>query len=1076
MTASVRRGMIASGVLLLLVAPAYPQETTGTILGALADQTGGVLPGVKVLITSVDTGRTRAVVTNSAGQYTANLPIGNYEISFLLPNFQPFTARGLSLHVNDRLQVNGKLMVGAVETMTVTAERLVQPTSAVRHLVQQAAIRELPALTRTFVQLVTLVPGVSSDLREDACFCDQGNLDVSINGARRSAVNWLLDGASNVNAWNNYTLVTTPSLEAIEEVNVITSSYSAEWARNGGGVVNAVTKSGSSRFSGSAYHFLRNDALNANSFFRNMSPRPEINSAPPRLRYNNFGYTLGGPALPGRRKLFFFFSEEWRLSSRDKRPAGTPVPDPSWLTDPASSEYVPAGARDPNAVRLLALWPAPNVPGTNFYQTTIKSEFDTRQEFARADFTTGANWSFTGRYLLDRVDSRGEYLTQPDLAAGRRYQVGHLAVVEARHARGRMVQLLSYQLSSHTLSRRDAMPRRDEVGLTIPELFPENAASLIPTVHVAGLASLGGTQPRPRQYFNETLSSSFTWQLATHTLKVGALFGREQMNSNLFPEGTQGAFRFRSGGGFSAFQNFLRGNAGGACGAACSYAETDIDVGNRFRSARYEAYLQDTWRIHSRATLDLGLRYAFYPPLTDESDMLFTFSPETYDRAQAPAFADPDGYFVVLGTGNLFNGIRVAGRDSGYGRAIYAPDRNNFQPRIGVAWDPAGAGRLFLRAAYGVYFDHTQVGLFTENVQSSYYDPFRTDLAVSNAPLSNPRAGVVIQPFAVVTPVALATSERFVAPVWQHWNIGLQGTLYSRGMVDVGYVGSRGDHLVRYVNINRPEPAALAAQGGAANLVRPFPGYEDIVMRETTARSRHHAFLASFRHEAGRGGSAAVNYTLSRTRADGTFDNDAVDDPQNPRAKEADFAATGTDRTHIVTASYVYELPFGGAATRGWRRAALGGWQVSGITRMESGPAARLQVFNCNYGDGCFPAPLRPDQVGDPGAGEQSGLMWIDPAAFVPSAAGRYGTAPVAPFRLPGRHQWDIAVARNVGLGGTTRLQFRADFINAFNHTQFLDVNTSCFGTTQCEPGGRFGQVTSTRPPREIQLGVRLHW
>ena len=180
----------------------------------------------------------------------------------------------------------------------------------------------MPLLTRTLVQLVTLVPGVSSDLREDACFCDQGNLDISINGARRSAVNWLLDGASNVNGWNNYTLVTTPSLEAIQEVNVITSSYGAEWSRNGGGVVNAVTKSGTNRFSGSAYEFLRNDALNANSFFRNMDPQEQVNSSPPRLRYNNFGYTIGGPVLPGRRKLFFFFSEEWRRSHRDKRSVG----------------------------------------------------------------------------------------------------------------------------------------------------------------------------------------------------------------------------------------------------------------------------------------------------------------------------------------------------------------------------------------------------------------------------------------------------------------------------------------------------------------------------------------------------------------------------------------------------------------------------------------------------------------------------------------------------------------------------------------------------------------------------------
>ena len=329
--AVIRRWAIA-GSMLLLAAPGYAQETTGTILGALVDQTGAVLPGVKVVIASVDTGFTREVVTNSVGQYSVSLPLGNYEVSFHLRNFQPFTARGITLHVNDRLQVNGKLVVGAVETLTVTAERLVQPTSAVQTLIQPVAVQELPLLTRTPVQLVTLVPGVSSDLREEACFCDQGNLDISINGARRSAVNWLLDGASNVNTFNNFTMVTTPSLAAIHEINVITSTYSAEWARNGGGVVNVVTKSGTNRFSGSAYHFLRNDALNANSFFRNMArfpdmtPVPELNDRPPRLRYNNFGYTLGGPALPSRRKLFFFFSEEWRRSTRDREGAGLRFP------------------------------------------------------------------------------------------------------------------------------------------------------------------------------------------------------------------------------------------------------------------------------------------------------------------------------------------------------------------------------------------------------------------------------------------------------------------------------------------------------------------------------------------------------------------------------------------------------------------------------------------------------------------------------------------------------------------------------------------------------------------------------
>jgi TonB dependent receptor len=611
----------------------------------------------------------------------------------------------------------------------------------------------------------------------------------------------------------------------------------------------------------------------------------------------------------------------------------------------------------------------------------------------------------------------------------------------------------------------------------IPEFFPENAANLIPKVAVTGLSSLAGTQLRPREYLNHTVSSALSLQHGNHTLKTGGLFTLERINSNLFPETTQGSFQFQDGGGFTAFQNFLSGNAGGACGESCGYFETDIDVKNRFRSAQYEAYIQDTWRVGPTLTLDLGLRYAFHSPLTDENDMLFTFSPDAYDPGQAPGFADPDGWFVLVGSGNLFNGIRVAGKDSPHGRAIYGADTNNLQPRIGAAWDPVGAGRLFLRAGYGMYFDQTQVGMVAQNVQESYYDPFRTDLFVSNAPLSTPASGTVIEPFGVVTPVALATSEQFVAPRWQHWNIGVQRRLYSRGVIDAGYVGSRGDHLVRYVNINRPQPADLVGNGASANLVRPFLGYDSIVMRETTARSRYHGFVASFRHEAGRSGSATLNYTFSRNKADATYDNAEVDDPQNPLDRDAEFAAALTDRTHLFTAFYVYELPFArGEATR-WRRALLGAWQVAGITRIESGAAARVQVFNCNYDESCFPAPLRPNQVGDPAAGDQTGRLWVDPKAFVPSPAGEYGTAPVAPFRLPGRHQWDISVSKNVSLGGNRRLQFRADLINAFNQTQFLDVETMCFGTTTCDdPNGRFGQVTNTRPPREIQLGVRLNW
>jgi hypothetical protein len=686
----------------------------------------------------------------------------------------------------------------------------------------------------------------------------------------------------------------------------------------------------------------------------------------------------------------------------------------------------------------------------------------------------------TGRYLHDRIDSRGEDVVGPDLAAGHRYSVGHLSVVEGRRAAGRLLYESSYQLSRHELSRKNRLRTRADLGILIPEIFPENAANLIPQVSIDGLALLATEQPRPREYLNHTVSSTLGLQYGRHAVKTGGLVTLEHVNSNLSPAGTQGSFRFRAGGGFTAFQNFLRGNSGAACGEACTYSESDIDVVNRFRSRRYELYVQDTWRLHPEVTLDLGLRYAFYPPFTDADDKLFTFSPEAYDRNQAPTFADPDANFLVVGTGNPFNGIRVAGKDSPFGRAVYAADTNNLQPRIGAAWDPRGAGRLVVRAGYGMYFDQTPVGLFTQNVQEAgafpFLDPLSTQVTNYNASLLSPAGGSLQPPFAVLTPQPFATSERFVAPRWQHWNVGVQQRLYSRGMTDLGYVGGRGDHLLRRVDINQPQSAD---QGGPANLVRPFLGYDSIFMRETTAKSRYHGFVTSFRHEGGRAGLGSVNYTLSHNMADATYDNSEIDNPQNPGNRAAEFAPALTDRTHVFTASYIYELPFGRGEMRGWKKHVAGGWQIAGITRIESGPAVRLQVSNCNFGGWCVSGPLRPNQIGDPGAGDQDGLLWFNPAAFVPPPEREYGTAPVAPFRLPGRHQWDMALSKNLSLRGAMRLQFRADMINAFNQTQFLDVNTFCSGTTTCGPSGgtaAFGNIMSARPPREVQLGLRLDW
>ena len=299
--------------------PAYAQETTGTITGVVTDQTGAVLPGTTVVAKQVQTGRTHDVVTNDSGRYTVPvLEPGTYELTFSLSGFQSVTVTAVELHVNDRLTVDGKLGTAALsESVTVNAaSQFVQRTPAVQNLIGPTQVQELPLNNRNFVQLATLVPGVSSDLGDEVGVGLTSTVSISVNGGRRNAVNWLVDGVSNVDVGSNVTLLSTPTLESIQEFKIITSSYQAEWPRSGGGIVNVVTKSGSSKFTGSAYEFFRNDKLNANSYFRNLSSDATVNSKPPDLSYNNFGATIGGPLLPSRQKAFFFFSEEWRRIRR----------------------------------------------------------------------------------------------------------------------------------------------------------------------------------------------------------------------------------------------------------------------------------------------------------------------------------------------------------------------------------------------------------------------------------------------------------------------------------------------------------------------------------------------------------------------------------------------------------------------------------------------------------------------------------------------------------------------------------------------------------------------------------------
>lgn len=1085
------------GLLAVLPAPASAQETTATITGTVTDQSGGVLPGVTVSAKHVATGRAFEAITNAEGNYLVTLlPIGNYEVTFTLSGFQSRMVQGVTLAVNDRVKIDSTLSTGGVsEVVQVTGRALPQTTTAVQELIDSTRVQELPINNRNFAKLAELAPGVSSDLADEVGVGLTSTMSISVNGARRNAVNWLVDGVMNVDVGSNITLLSTPTLESIEQFKIITSSYAAEWPRSGGGIINVVTKSGASKFSGSGYEFFRNDGLNNNSYFRMQSTDPAIRDNPPYLRYNNFGFTVGGPATKSRDKLFFFYSEELRRITRAPASLIANVPNPDWLTDPTNANYVAPAERDPIAVKLLAGYPAPNTPpltagAVGRYQVSSPNINNTRQEVIRVDYDMSSTQRLWGRYTHDLSQTRelgGLFFGTaiPGVAGTDTNIPGQVAAFGVRSMIGsNRLNELNVHFSSNNIRTQPAdgvKNTKAAFGVTVPEVFPDNAAGLIPVIDITGLSTFGANQLYRIQYLNTSVSDNFSWQSGNHAFKFGGLATFEQKNENAASR-SQGGFSFVASGTTTAFQNFLRGNANGAC-TACSYTEAERDIDLNLRFNRFEFYAQDTWRPTARLTVDYGVRYALYPPITEKNNQLVTFDPKLYTAASAPPYANAAGTLIDRTQGNLLDGIIQGGVNSPYGKGIYKFQKDAIQPRAGFAYDMSGQGGTVLRGAFGIYYDQPLVGIFEQN--SFTMPPIVNTVTFTNPTLANPASGQTTTTTGVRSIIASATD--FKNPRTSQWNVGVTHRFANWLVSEASYVGSRGDNLIRPTDINYPDPVRVVALqntvAAAVNPVRPYQSYGSITMRETTATSRYHGLLTSSKVQAGRSATLTLNYTLSRNQTDATNDRDAVDIPQDPSHPERDYADARTDRRHIFNGSFVYELPFYRSSPNALAKAVLGGWQVAGIANYSSGqPVSRILVLSDNFRRGVFA-----DLVGDPMVGERfvNGIpYWFNPDAFAPPAAGTFGNSGRAPFRQPGRHQWDINLSKNFYPTPTVRMQFRAEFINAFNERQWLADptvggidNTCTTSTTACNvTSDRFGQLIATRAAREIQLGLKLYW
>lgn len=1183
------------------------EETAAAINGQVTDAAGASVPNATVTIVNVGTGTNRNVQTNEEGNYSVSpLVPGNYTVTVEQSGFKRYV-QNITLNVRDRRQVAIVLEVGApTETVTVTDEPpLIQESPTGQTLINNKQIVEIPLVNRDFTKLLELVPGVSSDLTDETSLGLTGRASVSINGLRRNGVNYLVDGVNNTDGGSNITLLSTPTIDSIQEFKVLTSNYTAELGRSAGGVVTIVTKGGGNNFHGSLYEFVRNDRFNANTFFNNRRGRG-LDGKPlaptPRLRYNTFGGTFSGPLpLPhfgeggpvfdsGKNKTFFFYSQDFRRISRASTTNTVSVPTAAQrggdfsatlganlcfnvpttagtaptsgvcagaftvpiqvidttgatiqarqnqLFNTANRAYagniIPASDISPVSRALLNAFPLPNA-GTGSFIYNANAIQNTRQEVVRIDHNINQNNSIFGRYTHDLNETQepgGLFngISLPNVATTDTLVPGQLLAITYNSVLTPSISNeLSYNFSqNHINTELVGRGRLSDYGLTggIGQAFPENNLNAIPGIFIPGIAFAGSTQGYDIRYRSQVIRDNMSITRGNHQIKFGGEYAREGKNENA-SNNTQGSYTFdqiQTRGtvlnGATSVALPLTGVGLGSflLGRANSYVEDQFDITFNLNLGRREFYAQDTWRIRPNVTLDYGVRYQYFVPAIDKNNVESSFIPSLYNRANAPTCSTPTcSVGLVRGTGDTLNGIAVAGRNSPFGRTIAPSDKNNFSPRVGITYSPTfekGIARTILgaptktvfRAGYGFYYDQIATFLFQDpttpnrpyNNRATY-----TSNNTSTVTFADPTAGAL----GTLPIIALGgVNPDLKTPEIQQYSVGMQREIFKNAVIDISYVGTKGDFLLRTRNINFVEPFRLFASRttatgaiipvlpngqdapagctvgstGCINLYRPYLGYGNINVFETAARSRYNGLLSSFSYRFARGSTLTASYTFSKNLTDFTNDRDAADAPQNPFNAQAEYAEARTSRPHIFSASYVYEIPFFHKLENKFVRTILDGFQIGGITNIESGPPIS-RVLGSTTNGGL--RGNRADLVGNPTGGVTGtndpvfGLPYLfNPAAFADPALGSFGNSGRAIFRLPGRNNTNLSLSRYFyfNTDKSRYLQLRLESFNIFNNTQFL----CCSGNQNLAGNSTTGLPSGARLPREFQFAAKFNF
>ncbi len=1050
---------------ILLPAIARAQTSTGKIVGVVQDSSGGVLPGVSIVVKNLGTSASRDTATDDRGRFdVSGLAPGRYQVDAELQGFRKFSQSPVTVQVNQETRVNPTLSVGAVaETVTVTGEGiLVQTTtSVVGKVVDEKQIVELPLSGRNFADLGLLTPGVTTRGQSTSA-----GTSFYVHGQRDDANNFLLDGTSD-NSLEGNTLQARPNVDAVQEFKIQTSNFSAEFGRNSGSVVNVVTKSGTNSLAGSAWEFLRSDKFQATNFFATTQPPP--------LKFNQYGGTLGGPIV--RNRTFFFGSYEGYRENRGltrQTIVATPQErggDFSFLAkqliDPATglafpANIIPTNRISPAALKLLSLMPLPNIPGVaprkNNYVSSPESQNNYDQYMGRIDHTVNERWSLFYRHFLQNSN-----VFSPFQGASPANYVGfsNTSVNRVQHATGGVNAVFTHTLLnefrvgfSRTAGNNSNLPLLNPVDYGINYVRPQDAIGGLglPDITINGISGIGNSiqGPSVSTITEYEVSNVLTMVRGRQNIRIGGTWrpGKEDIDNGFF---VVGRFVFNGTYTGDSFADFLLGKA----------SEFDYGQGRTrmvMVNQNWGAFFQDDWKVRDNLTINVGVRYDYYSPITDQLGQTSTF---VIDQ---PATGQPQsGKAEVILAGT--HGLPPNG--------TYYPDKKNFQPRGGFSWDVGGDGKLAVRGGLGLFTNQLRNNLTLQQILSY---PYYQQPVVRDTSLSDPIKPVTIPLIGQL----YVTDPNIVTPYTVVYNIDTQWEFMPSTILEVAYVGNRGYDLLQFRELNQPIYVAGQTTQANKDLFRPFPGFTSVLRSSNWGTSNYNGLETSVTRRFHKGLQFQASYVLSRSMDtssrfhSGATNRTYIMMPQDTNDVNAEYAPSEFDARHRVVLSEIYELPFGQG--KKWLQsgpvsAVIGNWAVASIWTFQSGfPYTIYDGSDPCLRAGNWTPSCRPNLVGDPNAGPETAAQWFNVAAFQRARIGQSGSAPRNSVRGPGMINTDLSFIKRIPLGNTRALEIRVEGFNIFNRVN-LGVPVTDLSS------GSFGRIQSTATgAREFQFGLKFRF